>query len=497
MDPQRYPISTRLAGVIHKEKEKFYLVSVLWSDQNDIMVYRSFRDFQKLHKQMKKAFPTESKRNHSERVIPKFRYRKLKRREQRKTTTKYLQRFKFLQKYCNELLSCEPRVCQCTDLVQFFQPNKQDLQPEFFKNSIMVMPLDEDIKANEGGGDVTKPFVTETYRCVAAYEIKDTKNKPFKVAAEENVDVLIKDKAGWWLVENDEKRMAWFPAPYLEKPDDSGDEMDGPIDQEKLYTAIKSYTATKDDEISVIIGAVVEVIQKPETGWWLVRYKEKAGYIPSIYLRPQNYPRMSLTPHLTVHQNSTNLEIPTLEKYSQISRSQGNLLEMPSSQPVSPHLLQPESKHRSHSLSILTEHAAPESAAHRHAPPTITVELDDNEEEGVDNYSRGSFDSQSDFSFSDDMSCSSGNSSPNLGAMEDGPRFQPPTPGNHLLSRSTGAKMMLSVSDPNLYKGPASPKVPPRPRPQQILARCTTITRKNAAKGNHAQMDQSGKESNQ
>lgn len=45
-------------------------------------------------------------------------------------------------------------------------------------------------------GNVTQPFVTETYRCVATYETKDTKNRAFKVAVDENVDVLIKDKAG-------------------------------------------------------------------------------------------------------------------------------------------------------------------------------------------------------------------------------------------------------------------------------------------------------------
>lgn len=34
--------------------------------------------------------------------------------------------------------------------------------------------------------------------------------------------------SGWWLVENEEKRLAWFPAPYLEKldDDDDGDEDD-------------------------------------------------------------------------------------------------------------------------------------------------------------------------------------------------------------------------------------------------------------------------------
>lgn len=63
----------------------------------------------------------------------------------------------------------------------------------------MIMPSDDEIGADAGhgnGGNVTQPFVTETYRCVAPYETKDTKNKPFKVAVDEKVDVLIKDKAG-------------------------------------------------------------------------------------------------------------------------------------------------------------------------------------------------------------------------------------------------------------------------------------------------------------
>lgn len=63
----------------------------------------------------------------------------------------------------------------------------------------MVMPSDDELKTEAGHGNignVTQPFVTETYRCVAAYETKDTKNKPFKVAMDEKLDVLIKDKAG-------------------------------------------------------------------------------------------------------------------------------------------------------------------------------------------------------------------------------------------------------------------------------------------------------------
>lgn len=48
-------------------------------------------------------------------------------------------------------------------------------------------------------GNISQPFLSETYRCVAPYETKDTKNRPFSVAVNETVDVLIKDKGGMHL----------------------------------------------------------------------------------------------------------------------------------------------------------------------------------------------------------------------------------------------------------------------------------------------------------
>ncbi|XP_037647584.1 NADPH oxidase organizer 1-like [Sebastes umbrosus] len=201
------------------------MASVLWSDQNEIIVYRSLKDFEKMHKRLKKAFPGSKK---SDRIIPKFQEKMVKLCCPKKGPLKSVKCLKFLQKYCNELLSCDPRVSQHADLFQFLHPNDQDLEPEFTKNSIMIMPTDNEIRnaVQGGGGIVTQPFVTETYRCVALYETKDTKNKPFKVALDEKVEVLIKDKAGWWLVENEDKRIAWFPAPYLEKLHEDDDEED-------------------------------------------------------------------------------------------------------------------------------------------------------------------------------------------------------------------------------------------------------------------------------
>lgn len=426
----------------------------------------------------------------------------MKRGGQRKSPTKSLVRLKFLQKYCNELLSCDPRVSQATDLIQFFQAKDQDLQPEFAKNSIMIMPSDDEIRAGQGG-NVTQPFVTETYRCVAPYETKDTKNKPFKVKLDEKVDVLIKDKAGWWLVENEDKQMAWFPAPYLEKEyDDDDDEDDvGGDGRGTMCTVIKNYTATKDDEISVNIGTVVEVLQKSDNGWWLIRYKAKTGYIPTMFLQPYNYPHIRMTAHspdLTPHQ----LTVPSsnLDRSQQLSRSQGNLLQLPPSRSPSPRPLQPDSKLRSHSLNLLSEQPAappaPNAAAARPSPPpTIMVETEGQEEEhhgpSLRAGSVASFASNStDFSFSsDDFTSSSAGSSLNLSPSPNDEtlrlsRTPPPTVGNRLSPSSiTEGRMIPSVSDPNLYKGPTTPKVPPRPQAQEILTRCTTITRKNAARG--------------
>lgn len=43
---------------------------------------------------------------------------------------------------------------------------------------------------------ITLPQASQSYRCIEAFESKDTKNKPFTVAQREIVEVLIKDMTG-------------------------------------------------------------------------------------------------------------------------------------------------------------------------------------------------------------------------------------------------------------------------------------------------------------
>lgn len=223
-----------------------------------------------------------------------------------------------------------------------------------------------------------------------------------------------------------------------------------------------------------------------------------------MHLQPSNYPHIRLSP---AHQGSRSPS-PGLQQQSHLlSHSQGNLLQLPASRSPSPYLLQADSRQRSHSLNVLSDQPPAPPAARANVgnpatrpagfkhnpPPVITVEMDGEEEErgrSLTTNSDSSFESEStDFSLSDDVSSSATSSMFNLRPGSNDEEVQlshtpPPGMNNHLSPTSgTEGKMISSVSDPNLYKGPMTPKVPPRPRAQEILNRCTSITRKNAAGG--------------
>ncbi|XP_033963035.1 NADPH oxidase organizer 1-like [Pseudochaenichthys georgianus] len=278
---QRVVISARIIGAVLRDtpKLKMFMISVLWSDNTEVIIYRSFQEFRKCHRQLKKRFPTMNIFKKNNRVIPKFRGQARK-SSQKKGSKRSIQRMKFLESYCEKVLKCDQSVTRTPEVTQFFMPKDHDLQPDFTKNSILILMCDA-LPDGGGGGEVSHPFVTQTYSCVAAYETKDTKNRPFKVAMGEKLDVLIKDPSGWWLVENDSKGLAWFPAPYLQLLD--GEDEEDSVFQHAgdLYCAVRSYTTKQHDEVSVPLGSAVEVLRKSHDGWWLVRFNGKAGYIPT------------------------------------------------------------------------------------------------------------------------------------------------------------------------------------------------------------------------
>lgn len=196
------------------------------------------------------------------------------------------------------------------------------------------------------------------------------------------------------------------------------------------------------------------------------------------------------------------------------SRSSGNLPHLHNSRPTSSSQIPAESLHRSQSLNELSEelYAQPVAShslqARKHSttptstiqapPPLIMVQFDEDDEQIGRIIREESVDSFESDSFSDDGLSMSGGSSLSLsyGANDEQlrlPRTPPPMAANRLSpsSRPEGT-LPPSVSDPNLYKGPRFPKVPPRPQAQEILTRCTSVTRKNATKSSLSPTEMEG-----
>ncbi|XP_072311799.1 NADPH oxidase organizer 1b [Eucyclogobius newberryi] len=456
---QRILMNARVTGFVQRDapKLKKFMISVFWSDESEVIIYRSFQEFRKFHRQLKKRFPLFNPLRRKDRLIPKFSGEARKTNLQQRGSKRSIQRMRFLENYCTQLLKCDPSVTKSSEVSQFFTPKAHDLQPDFTKNSVLVMLSDDLPDVNGGGekghqsiGNVSHPFVTQTYRCIALYETKDTKNRAFKVAADEKLDVLIKDPAGWWLVENEEKRVAWFPAPYLELLDEEEGEDVACPSGGSLYIALRNYSTQKADEVPVNIGSVVELLQKSDNGWWLIRFNGKVGYIPSMYLQPYNNPRAGLF-SLQTKLNSSTLNLA----------SRGPQLPL---SPQSPSIREEEEEgfepsgrlHKARSLDMLSGSWSqrPQVAPDTRRSSNIS------QESNLSGLSSGSGSEAS--SENEDLS------------KDPAPQPIPQSAPHQHRDSSSGSSTFSSESSSQ------APRVPMRPKTNEILSRCTTMTRKAA-----------------
>ncbi|PKU34176.1 nadph oxidase organizer 1 [Limosa lapponica baueri] len=171
-----------------------------------------------------------------------------------------LEILKLLETYSQELLKTEAKISQGGDVIRFFKAQTQDLDPSFPENSVVIMPSEiGGGKKNQPGSQlsITRPQVSQSYRCIETFETKDTKNQKFKVAAKEIVEVLIKDMTG---------------------------------------------TFDRDSSVSGTDG-------KSDDGWWLIRYNGCTGYMPSMYLQPYKNPHHKLQ---TIMSSGLNNSTPNL-----------------------------------------------------------------------------------------------------------------------------------------------------------------------------------------
>ncbi|NXL91504.1 NOXO1 oxidase, partial [Alectura lathami] len=295
----RFPVDVKAVGLMQCRKEKKYMMFVSWSDQNNILIYRTFEEFKRFHKELKRKFPIESgSLRRSDRTLPRFKDATRKQRKSGKMN-RSLDRLKLLETYSQELLKVDAKISQGEDVVQFFKAQTRDLDPCFPEDSVVIMPSEiggEKKKQAQQQLSITHPQASQSYRCIETFETKDTKNKAFKVSKKEIVEVLLKDMTGWWLVENADKQIAWFPASYLEEIEVRSDMWNASSSDEEgsLYFVVRAYESQKADELSLNNGVVVEVVRRSDNGWWLIRYNGRTGYMPSMCLQPYKNPHHRL-----------------------------------------------------------------------------------------------------------------------------------------------------------------------------------------------------------
>ncbi|KAK2533610.1 Noxo1 [Columba guinea] len=515
MSCSRYPVDVKAVGLMQCRKQKNYMMFVSWSDQNNILIYRTFEDFKRFHKELKRKFPIESGSiRRSDRTIPRFKDANVKQRKSRKPN-RCLEVLKLLETYSQELLKTDPKISQGEDVIQFFKAQTQDLDPSFPENSVVIMPSEmggeKQSRSQQQLSHITHPQASQSYRCIEPFETKDTKNKPFKVATKEIVEVLIKDvtgtcdgnspvsgwtvqidsqlgkcrvgalrvrgvfvlllkpfyflfAAGWWLVENADKQIAWFPASYLEEIDIHRDIQNALSSNEEgsLFFVVRAYEAQKADELSLNNGVVVEVVRKSDNGWWLIRYNSCTGYLPSVCLQPYKNPHHKLQ---SIMNSGLNISTPNL-----------------CSSPMAP---SPTGQHRVQVRSSpeQTEDGNSLRSRSRSLPrvsSTPDLELDSSSlSSGSGSEHDGRLGWKPDLSRSlpeveQDRSSPRGHDSAMHSSKS--PRLTHEDRKDSGFVESSTVDLSCSLPDPDLAA--CVPKVPARPSAHEILQKCSTITKR-------------------
>ncbi|NXP10370.1 NOXO1 oxidase, partial [Thinocorus orbignyianus] len=450
-----------------------YMMFVSWSDQNKILIYRTFEDFKSFHKDLKRKFPIENgSLRRSDRIIPRFKDVNAKHRKIGKLN-RCLEILKLLEIYSQELLKTEAKISQSGDVIRFFKAQTQDLDPSFPENSVVIMPSEiGGGKKNQAGQQlsITHPQASQSYRCIETFETKDTKNQTFKVATKEIVEVLIKDMTGWWLVENADKQIAWFPASYLEEIDVHKDIQSVLSSNEEgsLYFVVRDYESQKADELSLNNGVVVEVVKKSDDGWWLIRYNGCTGYMPSICLQPYKNPHHKLQTIMTC---GLNISTPNLTSSATAPQPQGEAT----------------GQHRVRAYSSLNQTEEDVSSLGSRSKSLCRASSTPDLEADSSSLSSGSSSSEQDarLNWKPELSRSlpevkQARSSPLEHALATNSRKSP-----HLTHKdrndsgfveSSATDLSHSLAEPDLATG--CPKVPMRPSAHEILQKCSTVTKR-------------------
>ncbi|XP_067858036.1 SH3 and PX domain-containing protein 2A isoform X2 [Heptranchias perlo] len=277
--PGRAAMDVRVQDVEKRRnpsKHYVYIIQVNWSDNTSNIIYRRYSKFFDLQMQLLDKFPVEGgQKDPKLRCIPFLPGKILFRRSHVRDVA--MKRLRPIDEYCRTLVRLPSLISQCDEVLRFFEPRPQDLNP----------PKEEcgGMRKKPGSEALSEPMVLDQYMVVANYEKQE--NSEISLKAGEVVDVIEKSESGWWFVSTAEEQ-GWVPATYLESQNGTRDDLDistTRAGEEEKYITVQPYVNQGKDEIGFEKGVTVEVIQKNLEGWWFIRYQGKEGWAPASYLR--------------------------------------------------------------------------------------------------------------------------------------------------------------------------------------------------------------------
>ncbi|XP_071947084.1 SH3 and PX domain-containing protein 2B-like [Antedon mediterranea] len=281
--PRRTVIEAKVVGAEKRavpRKHYVYVIHVTWSDGSVNVIYRRYSAFFDFQVKLLMKYPEEAgSKNPQQRSIPFIPGKKLLGRSQTRDVA--AKRQKPLNDYCSSLVRLPTKISESKEVIEFFTPTLEDINPPKEKDS--------------GSGDksdieeITGPIQSETYIVLADYK-KGAKNE-VSLKEGEQVEVLEKGDNGWWFISVHDAQ-GWAPGTFMQR-DDGKDEEDLIIGNSEKYISNCAYEAQQEDELSFDIGAVVEVAKKSLDGWWLVKYLNEQGWVPAAYLQAYKGPDRS------------------------------------------------------------------------------------------------------------------------------------------------------------------------------------------------------------
>ncbi|XP_041369237.1 SH3 and PX domain-containing protein 2B-like isoform X2 [Gigantopelta aegis] len=272
----RHILDVEVTGVEKRRypgKHYVYVISVAWSDGSTVVIYRRYSRFFDLQSRLLDMFPLEAGViEPAQRTLPILPGKILFGRSHIRDVAE--KRLKPIDEYCKGLIKVAQRISQCDVVLDFFTVEPDDLDPP--TNS-------KKSKKSSKAKKISKPRKLKQYRVVADYEKQETG----EIRLEQGmvVEIVEKSETGWWFVHSEDEQ-GWVPSTYLEAVD--GDTESSIIraspGEEEQYVCIEPFEAENSDEVSLEVGAVVDVIEKNLEGWWLIRYQGQEGLAPATYL---------------------------------------------------------------------------------------------------------------------------------------------------------------------------------------------------------------------